>query len=263
MKHIKKIFVFLTASFILMFSGIQNVYAADSACKVYDLNDSLTDVEEKVLNKKISKQADKLNFNIAVVITDDLGPDSKGYLSYYQEETVAQDFADDYYDELFGAYTDGILLLIDDELQCDSVSTSGSLIDEYQKYIYDGFLDDVQTKLRSGNYYGAVDIFVSRVDLKVYKFADAFSPFLTGAAIALVASLITCLIIARSYKTHKKYQSKNYNSENQLNFREKSDSFIREYTTKTKIESSSGGSRSGGGGYHGSSSHHGGGSRHR
>ncbi len=266
MKIIKKILLILSVAVIVTFSGIQNIYAYAVApeSKIYDLNDRLTDAEEKVLNEKIVKQSEKLRINIAVVITDDLGPESKGYLSNYEKETVAQDFADNYYDDLFGAYSDGILLLIDDELQCDSVSTSGSLIDEYQPYIFSGSLDDVQPKLKSGNYYGAVDIFVRRVDLKTYKFADTFTPFLIGAAIAAVTSLIVCIIIARSYKTHKKYEPKNYNAGNQFSFREKSDSFIREYTTKTKIESSSGGSRSGGGGgYHGSSSHHGGGSRHR
>ena len=167
---------------------------------------------------------------------------------------------------MFGGYTsDGILLLIDNDMQYDSVSTSESLKKKYQPYI-EQFLDDVQPKLKSGDYYGAIDIFVRRTDLKTYKFTGSFAPFLIGAAIAAVISLIVCLIIARSYKTHKKYEPKNYNAGNQLNFREKSDNFIREYTTKTKIESSSGGSRSGGGGgvsYHGSSSHHGGGSRHR
>lgn len=256
----------LTVAVIAVFSGVQNVHAesADPACKVYDLSDKLTDAEEKSLNEKISAQSEKLQFNIAVVITDDLGSVSEGYLTDYEKETVSQDFADNYYDELFGDYSDGILLLINDDLRWDMISTSGSLIEEYAPYI-DGFLDDVVPKHRSGNYYDAAEIFVERADLKVYKFADRFAPFLIAIPIGLIASLIVCLIIARSYKTHKKYESKNYNAGNQLNFREKSDSFIREYTTKTKIESSSssGGSRgSGSGGYHGSSSHHGGGGRH-
>ena len=68
MKHIKKIFVFLAVAIIAAFSGIQNIYAADPACKVYDLDDSITDAEEKILNEKIIKQADKLGINIAVVI---------------------------------------------------------------------------------------------------------------------------------------------------------------------------------------------------
>ena len=68
--------------------------------------------------------------------------------------------------------------------------------------------------------------------------------------------------IKNKYKFRESYSASGYTSQNNMRINTSSDVFIREYTTKIKIESSSGGHH--GGGHHSghSSSHHSGG-RHR
>lgn len=236
-----KIFLGLIMAVFMAFGiNCERINAADSNCKVHDLDDSLTDSQEEKLNKKIAKAADKIDANVAVVISSDIGSYS------------SQIYAENTYDKLFGQRTDGVLLFIDNDTQYDRLVTSGDLLVEYEKYT-DSFLDDITPCLRNKDYVSAVEEFVDHIDLAEYKRAKFLKTTLIGLVVAVVVSLIVCLSIAHSYKTLKKYEARNYEAKENTRFNRKEDRFLREYTTKTKIESNSGsgGSRGGGGRSHG------------
>ena len=85
-----------------------------------------------------------------------------------------------------------------------------------------------------------------------------------GMLCGIVIALIMFFSIKSTYKFKKSCDSSVYVERNETDFTVRDDRFIRQYTTKTKIESSSssGGSHHSGGGSHGGGSH-GGGGRHR
>ncbi|MDE7104988.1 MAG: hypothetical protein K2O36_03820, partial [Ruminococcus sp.] len=88
---------------------------------------------------------------------------------------------------------------------------------------------------------------------------------LTILLFAIPAGLITALVYFFATKSRYKFKASAnpavYVSHDETNFTQRDDRFIRTYTTKSKIERSSGGSSSGGG--HSHSGGHGGGGRHR
>ncbi|MBE6843451.1 MAG: TPM domain-containing protein [Ruminococcus sp.] len=231
-----KIFLGLIMAVFMAFGiNCERINAADSNCKVHDLDDSLTDSQEEKLNKKIAKASDKIDANVAVVITSDLG--------YSGSDT----YATRTYDEMFGN-EDGLLLLIDNDTHYDWIAPSVGFENKYNRYI-ERFFDDITPELQRDDYEGAIEAFVDNVDLANYKKERILKYVVIGLIVALVVSLITCLAIAHSYKTLKKYEARNYEAKESTRFNRKEDRFLREYTTKTKIESNSGGgSRSGGGG---------------
>lgn len=223
---------------LFVFSGVSEVKAYDAACKLYDAADVFTADEEKSINKKIGRYADDLDINIAVVVADD-------------KDKGSREYADLYYEKLFGINTDGILLFIDvskDRLHW--ISTSGSQIKVYKSYI-DPMFDDMTSSLRVNDYSDTVDIFLN--DLKSYPKKTIFKSLLIGALAGALVSVITAVSVTLKYKRNEKYSPRNYEAKDKTNFTEKNDNFLREYTTKTRIESSSGNGthRSSGGGTHG------------
>lgn len=223
---------------LFVFSGISEVRAYDASCKIYDHADVFTDDEENSINRKIEKYADDLDINIAVVVADDKDKDS-------------QEYADLYYENLFGVNTDGVLFFIDvseDRLHC--ISTSGSQISVYKSYI-DSIYDDITPALKEHDYSETINIFLD--DLKSYPKKTIYKALLIGALVGALASIITAVSVTLKYKRNEKYSPRNYEAKDKTNYTKKSDDFLREYTTKTKIESSDGNGthRSSGGGTHG------------
>ena len=82
---------------------------------------------------------------------------------------------------------------------------------------------------------------------------------LAGMATGAIAAAIGIAIVLSRYKFHHAPTANCYLNSNTINIYRRQDRFVREYTTRTRIDSDSGGS--GGGGHsHGGSSHGGGGS---
>lgn len=85
----------------------------------------------------------------------------------------------------------------------------------------------------------------------------------------IIAGILTAIVmffsIKSTYKFKKSCNSDVYIERNETNFTERQDRFIRKYTTKTKIQSSSSGGshHSGGSSHHSGGGSHGGGGRHR
>lgn len=249
MRYIKRLSAVLTVVIMLVF-GSASVYAGENY-HVYDLDESLTTEEENLLAAKQMELEENLGLNIAIVITDNL------------EGKSSEEYADDFYDQFFGINTDGILLLLDNYSSWDHISTSGKAIGMYSDAYIDKIFSAMNSSLKRGDYYKAADKFLDLLEVRNIFWSDFKVFFITGLGAGALIALVTCLIIAHGYKTNKKMSPRNYISENESRFTVKNDRYLRQYTTKVKIESSS--SSRGGSGTH-TSSHggtHGGHSHHR
>lgn len=209
-----------------------------SDCMVYDLDDSLTNSQEEYVNKEIVSVAEKLDMNVAIVITDDI------------LNKTAMSYADDFYDDVFGINTDGVLLLINNDTNYDWISTSGKGISKYSDSDIDKMFDKITPKLQDKNFEGACTAFINSL---TYNW---FAGFAAGIMIGVVISVIAGIFIASRYKMHKSLSPTNYICQKDTRINVNTDSFIREYVTKqySPRESSSGGSSthtSSGGGTHG------------
>lgn len=258
-----KLLIPLIISFVFIIGIIPcAVYAEVSdKCAVYDYIDCFSSDERESLDLLIKGKAEEIDFDIAVVFTDQ-GP----YIpdSYTDDEVslITKEYADDVYDSLFvnDGYRGGIVLVVDYDHSFFSISTGLKNKDEYQSYI-DSFTEDLRPLLRSHDSYAATVKFIENADIKAYKTAHYIKCFTIGGIISLVITLITCLGISISYKKHDKYSSRHYLINRESRFIVNNDQFIRQYVTKSKIESSSSSSSRGGGSGGSHSSHGGGGSR--
>ena len=257
MINLKKISAVLSVVILLVFSVVpvnaENVLSDVSEGKyIFDLDNSLAAEDEKYLSGELDRISKMTRLNIAVVITDDLGGKS------------SQSYADDFYDELFGINTDGILLLLDNQTQWDHISTSGKAIELFSDSYIDVMFEKITPYLKADDYCGAINRFFSLCDISKQRTSRTVKITLVGAVIALVVSGITCGAIAHGYKSHPKYSPRNYVADNETKFRVSNDTFRCQYTNKVKIETSSG-TRNGGSSTHTSRSGgtHGGGSHHR
>ncbi|MDE6665693.1 MAG: hypothetical protein K2K14_05840 [Ruminococcus sp.] len=268
-------------------------------------NSHLLDCTQKVKNPEelellVQKTAEELQMNIYIYVAGD--GDNDRYRSDYEIEC----FADDFFDEIYGENADGVFYYMDlsgRSSPYDYISTSGKAVLIYEKNI-DRMFDYINQYLPSSSQavyaediQNAVQAFLSI--LKTYsntkpnpleyyhdkssgkymfmkngKFVvSEHKPIMFNIivlAIFLVAGLIVSLIVfcvtKSRYKFKKSQNSSVYVKNEKTVFHRSTDTFLRTYTTKRKIESSSSGGgsshRSGGGG-HSHSGGHGGGGRHR
>ncbi len=244
----KKLRIILPLFFIIFTLSMPSAFASYTDSMVFDYDDSLTDSEEATVNNAIEEATSKYDMNVCIVITDDIGGKS------------AMNYADDFYDDLFGINTDGILLLINNDTKIDWISTSGSAIKKYDDSDIQQMFDNITPKLQNSNFKGASLAFVDSLGNN-YNWLSAIG---ISFGISAVIAIIICLFIVSRYKLHKSISATNYVCNNKTKMHESRDDFIREYVTKVRIETDSGG---GGGGTstHRSSSGgtHGGGGRSR
>lgn len=270
-------------------------------CKVYDVQDVLTDAEEAELNQEILSLSEEIDMYIAVYI---YGPET-----YFSSDWEVTTTADDNYDALFNPQadvdTDGVLLIINNSTKYDYISTSGM----GQLYYYNGaadnrvqyMFDSMRPYLESEDYVGAVGDYLENLDWfyetgipkNAYTYNESTGmyhyshkgelkeakslPFWFGKSmlmlvglpigIGLLAALIAYFSISISYKRRIPLSPTNYISRKDTRFTVQQDMFLRKYVTKQHIDRDGGG---GGGGGGGGSSHsssgghsHGGGGSHR
>jgi uncharacterized protein len=238
------------------------------------------------LNEKIRTYARDLEMNIIVYIGGQMRSDED-----------VQWFCKDTYTENFGEDTDGIIYYIDLSGQSpagDCIASSGKAFLIYEKYkneIFDhldNYLPASGQAIHEQDIYDAVNSFLSQLSYySEYKpssftyyhdkntgryiyykdgeimiteskpFALWLYIFLVCAAIGALVGLITYFVAKSRYKFKSKTNPRVYLAGNDVNFTERSDTLIRSYVTKHKIETSSGGGSRGGGG---GGSHHSGGS---
>ena len=226
-----------------------------------------TESQLEELEARQEEVANHTGWNIAVVTTDTGFGESN--------RMAAVDYAENYYEELFGSLNeDGILYLIDLDWRhivlCGEVDTvyfnnarKNKMHDACEARYMD--YDDV------GNLETFYDYLVKYYDAGPYKNDANYDPndpyytntvdydngdssiFSVGAFFlcGLIAAIIAIVSVISSYKFKYTPSANAYLDGSKTNFYRRSDRFIREFTTRTKIESSSGGGggRSSGGGH--------------
>lgn len=240
--------------------------------QLYDPDNVIDSTDRDALLSKMKKTADNLGYNIGAAIVSDVGSD--------KSDSAVEKYADELYEEYFGAYTDGILLLINNDTNYDYLSTSGSCIGHFSSSRIDGLFDAITPIIVDKDYYAAITGLCSYCDNlgtaessyeeRYYYDYDADYIFdivfalLIAGVISAIAFAISVNVIKSSYALKPQRGAKDYIWRSSLKFSEKSDAFSHDYITRTHVGSSSsgGGHRSGGHSHGGGSHHRSGGSRH-
>lgn len=261
----KKLFKLFTCA---LAAAVVSVTAAVSAAAYsYGIDDQagLYSAEElSQLEARQEEVADYTGWNIAIVTTN------TGFGENNLSDAI--DYAENYYEDAFGSLNEtGILYLIDLDWRhivlCGDVDTvyfnnarKNTMHDACEARYKD--YDDV------GNLETFYNYLVKYYDAGPYENDPDYDPdnsyyantvdyndssfHLGSAAIcALICAIITVVAVVNSYKFHHAPSANTYLDKSKVNFYRRSDRFVREFTTRTKIESSSGGSggRSSGGGH--------------
>lgn len=278
----------LSCAALLMCGGITASAADNSAkgfdgdiskCGIYDEKDIFSQEEEEELTELIQKTAEETEMYLYIYISDN-----------FRYEESAELFAGDKYEEIFGEDTDGALYYIDlaeGPYAYDYISTHGKGILAYQDHI-DRMFDVIYNYLPSTGepiYANEIYTAVEKICEQFKRYGEGDPGFLSYAydeytgkyiyfrdgatvvssskplpamgknllisiGIGLAVGLIFYFITKSHYKFKKSCNPNVYVSREDTHFTRRDDHFIRQYTTKTKIESSSGGrggGRSGGG----------------
>ncbi|MDD7517867.1 hypothetical protein [Ruminococcus flavefaciens] len=260
----------------------------------YNGGEGLFSEENKAaLIEKIQDCSKKLEMNILVYVG-----------GVYRYDEVTKSFCDTQYDQTYGNDTDGVFYYIDlsgKSPAYDYISTAGKAIlcyENYKENIFeslDYYLPSSGSTIYESDIYNAVDAFLNQLVKYAETSHSAFNYYhdkntgryvyykdgklmitdkkppalwlmiaLICSAIGALVGLITYFIAKNSYKFKSKTNPSIYLSPNDAHLSQNSDTFIRSYVTKHRIESNSGGgSRGGGGGHHSGGGSHGGGGHHR
>lgn len=284
----KRITLVITAviSFIIIFSFINPAGAvSESEKRLFDDAGVFNEEEYENLNALLLETEEVTGFYVSLVAADDVG--------YDKSDAGVVDYADLYYEKYFGIDTDGIIFIINNDTYYDYISTSGICI----RYFTDARIDSVHQSIKqylvNEDYAGAVKKYCERAEYYYgqgipsnqhniygdgtvsYAYEDERSAeenALLGAAGGLIISLIIVIVTAVSVKNRYGIKpAKNavdYLNRSSVRYSQKSDTFIRRYIRKRRIDTEN--HSGGGGGGSGSSVHtssgggsHGGGGSHR
>lgn len=261
-------------------------WSGDSSKSLFiDNADLFTESEEEEITEEIQEASEKLELNIIILAAGS---------EYYMGDEQTERFSDDSYDQTFGADTDGVFYFMDftgKQPAYDCISPSGKGMVYYKSHI-DDILDEVYYYLPSSDLdpadytddiKDAISCFLGL--LSEYSNSDSYyyddyseryyyyeddelvitrsKPFkarlkalVFALPIGLIAALIYFFVMKHVYKFKSSANPNVYVSSEDTRFIHREDRFIRTYTTKRKIETSSGGgSRGGGGGGRGGGRH--------
>lgn len=268
---IRRLFAVISAAIISVTLLAVPVSAAKSV--IDDMAGLYSEKELKELNKTQQEIADLTGWNIAVVTSSvGLGEDGKN----------AMRFAEDYYDNTFGSDSSSVVYLID--LDYRHFAMDGTVLDYFNSSRLDKMIKDCEKKYFAYDDVGNLESFyyhlkknynagtVSR-DADIGKKGDGFVPadgisgsydvtmLIGGMFAGIIAAIIGIAIVLGRYKMHHAPTANCYLNGNNINFYNRTDRFVREYTTRTRIDTDSGGGGGGhgGGGISHGGSHHGGG----
>ena len=251
------------------FAGEMMELDGNSAQRVYDMAELLTDQEEEAFEAEIARQRKDLNFDIVVVTIEDAG--GKG----------SQDYADYNYEVAGfgnGSGHDGILLLIDMENRELVLSTEGRAIriftderiETMLDHIYEGasdgdFSSSVEAFLEDTEYYGEKGIPSGQYNydtethaVSVHKSIRWYEALLAAGVSAFVAAT-ACLTVKHQYEMKEAPgQTRNlnmaYRADCRFAYDNESDVLINKFVTSQAIPRSTGGSHNQGGSFGGGSS---------
>lgn len=254
-----------------------------SRSHIVDDRDILSKKTEDSLNKLVREYSDKLQMNIFIFVsgTKHSDSDTDSFAANTYNKLAGEDYTDgciyymDFsgkkpaYDYMWVSGKAGIIFPSDISEVTDKVVpylppsskqniTEEDVVPGIKKYleIISDYVDDYsQSDLRYETdpvndlyfYDTGSDYYCTKNKAPGARFVV----FMYSYAIGLIMSLILYFIIKSKYKFKDKTSPGIYVANGRTNFTVKTDTFIREYTTKTKIESSSGGGHGGGGGHSG------------
>lgn len=212
-------------------------------------------------------------WNIAVVTTD---------VGFGLDGIDACDYAEQYCYDTFGSDPDSVVYLID--LDYRWISMDGDLLNYFNSSRFNTMMDTCEECYMDYNdvenleffyhyleyYYnegtveydpsigalgddfeGAIEYY----DDDTVDFTMIFGGFIAG----IIGAAISVGVVLARYKTHQSPSANSYLNRSSVNMYNNQDYYIREFTTRTRIESSSGGGRSGGSSRSGGRSRGGGG----
>lgn len=265
----KKFISFLAAAVISAAAAVLPVSAAESI--IDDKAGLYTKSDLAELEAKQQAVADLTGWNIAVVTTN---------TGFGNDLSRAVRYAEDYYDKKFGSDSSSVVYLID--LDWRHVAMDGDLLNYFNTSRLDTMQDECERKYKKYDDVGNLETFYyyleyyynsgtveydSNIGAKGSSFNGngeangyAITMLLAGMTTGVIAAAIGIAIVLSRYKFHHAPTANCYLNSNTINIYRRQDRFVREYTTRTRIDSDSGGSGGGGGRSHGGISH-GGGSR--
>lgn len=232
----------LTVQFAAIAAGTNNVK---------DYLNYLTDSEAQKLQSGINKVKSDYGLDVVVVITDKT------------EGKSSMAFADDYYDNNgYGVGSDhsGLLMLVNMGKREVWISTTGKAIDIFTDSRISTMVSHVTKPLSGKKYYDACSTFIYDVASyavmgvpkdqyraeTVPKASRTYLQKVIGLMtswpvyfIAFFISLTATILLSLSSKGKVTTTGRTYEREGSFVLSGSSDDFVREFTTKTKIESSS------------------------
>lgn len=264
MNMLKRFAALIACAATVFFVSTEAVIPAEAATAkavILDTAGFIPDSQEPDLLTAMQAVADETGWNIGVVSTA---------LDVSNYDGIEN--ADDYYDEFFGVNSSGILYYMDSanhnyflhfavEGNARDVITdayvdriSDAVVYEFEDYreadsVYT-FLEMVTTRYRDPT--GSLSSYSS----SSFDVDAAFETLGFLVVVALIATGIAAITVWNRYHKHAKINAAAYLKQGSINIYNRSDRFIRQYTTRTRrSDNSSGGS-------HGGHSHHSGGHRH-
>lgn len=266
----RKIRVLLLALMFVLLVGQMQVLAAETE-KVKDSLGLLKEEELKEVQSLIDGVVKDYGLDVVIVTTEDT------------EGKSSRDFADDYYDyNGFGAGSDksGLLLLINMKERELWISTTGKAIDIFTDARISEMVSAVGGFLSKADYYNSCKEFISKVRFyadkgipegqhridteapgtvpggqesaapgtyleRVARQVQLPAVYITATVVALIATILASL----SSKGKITISNRTYEEEGSFKLTASSDDYIRETTTRVRIQNDSGSG--------GSSTHHG------
>lgn len=264
----KKFISFLAAAAISAAAAVLPVSAAESV--IDDKAGLYSQSELAELEEKQQAVSDLTGWNIAVVTTN---------TGFGSNLSRAVRYAEDYYDKKFGSDSSSVVYLID--LDWRHVAIDGDVLNYINTSRLDTMQDECEKKYKNYDDVGNLETFYyyleyyynsgtieydSEIGAKGSGFASSDNIYdvtmlFAGMIAGAVAAAIGIAIVLSRYKFHHAPTANCYLNSNTINMYRRQDRFVREYTTRTRIDSDSGGSSSGGGGRSHGGISHGGGSR--
>lgn len=267
---IKKLLAIFSS--VLISAAFLALPASAATSVIDDMAGLYTEKELAELRDKQQEVSDLTGWNIAVVTTK---------VGFGEDGANAMRFAEDYYDQTFGSGSSSVVYLID--LDYRHFAMDGTVLDYFNSKRLDRMIDDCESEYFDYDDVGNLEKFYYHLeknynagtvarDPDIGRKGDDFVPsdgisvngydvtmLLGGMLTGGIAAAIAIAIVLSRYKLHHVPTANCYLNGNNINFYRREDRFVREYTTRTRIDSDSGGGGGGGGGHSHGGSHHGGG----
>ncbi|MBQ5319799.1 MAG: TPM domain-containing protein [Oscillospiraceae bacterium] len=228
---------------------------------INDMAGLYSDAEIEHLEARQEEVSELTGWNIAVVTTD---------VGFGLDGIDACDYAEQYCYDTFGDDPDSVVYLID--LDYRWISMDGDLLNYFNSSRFNTMMDTCEECYMDYNDVENLEIFYHYLEYYYNEgtveydpsigalgddFEDAiewdddtidFTMIFGGFIAGLIGAVISVGIVLARYKTHQAPSANAYLNKSTVNMYRSQDYFVREYTTRTRIESSSSGGshRSGG-----------------